>query len=95
MKSLKEYINIYEDNVENIDDQWLNDKKPVKTVSGYNVLIEKIDRSQVPNIIKGKININDKIYDWEWNDDGTCIKATDNYGNPKEINERDRLVKSK
>lgn len=91
MKTLLEYLL----SNEAIDEQWLNDKKPVKTAEGFNALIENIDRTKVPNVIKGKVNILDKTFDWEWNDDGTCIKATDRYGNPKQPEEKDKLIKAK
>ena len=45
MKSLSNYINdniIYEMKGNKIDDNWLNNRKPVMTKDGRNVLIEKL-----------------------------------------------------
>ena len=50
--------------------------------------------SNVPNIIKGQVKIGNHLFDYEWEDDGTCIKATDRYGNPKKPEENDNLVKA-
>ena len=62
-----------------IDDQWLQDEKPVMTENGLQVIITEIDIKQVPNIIKGKVKIKNDLFDYEWEDNGTCIKAIDQY----------------
>lgn len=77
-----------------IDDQWLQDEKPVMTENGLQVIITEIDIKQVPNIIKGKVKIKNDLFDYEWEDDGTCIKAIDQYGNPKKPDNGDKLVKA-
>lgn len=77
-----------------IDDYWLNNKKPVMTKDGRNVLIEKIDYSHNPNIIIGKVSENDKLLDFKWEDDGTCTEAQDKFGNPRDVDENDNLVKA-
>ena len=92
MKNLKDYI--LETKGENIDDQWINDEKPVMTHDGRQVIITKVDMKEVPNIIHGKVKWNEDLLDYEWNDDGTCIKALDRLGNPKKPDEADKLVKA-
>ena len=92
MRNLEEFIN--ESKGDPIDDQWLNDEKPVMTHDGRQVIIVKIDYDQVPNIIKGQVKMKEKLFDYEWNDDGSCIKALDNLGNPKKADEADKLVKA-
>ena len=92
MKRFKDYL--LETKGENIDDQWLNDEKPVMTHDGRQVIITKIDYNEVPNIIHGKVKWNEKLLEYEWNDDGICIKALDRLGNPKKADEADKLVKA-
>ena len=106
MKSIIEYLNkeyleergvldiIIEQKGDDIDEQWLNDEKPVMTKDGRQVIITKIDYDKVPNIIKGKVKWNDKLLDYEWNDEGICTKALDRLGNPKKADESDKLVKA-
>lgn len=77
-----------------IDDQWLNDEKPVMTKDGRSVIVVKIDMKEVPNIIHGQVKMKDKLFEYEWLDDGTCQKALDNLGNPKKPVEADNLVKA-
>ena len=81
MKNLQTYI--LETKGDPIDDQWLNDEKPVMTKDGHQVIITKIDFDEVPNIIHGQVRIKNELADYEWLDDGTCQKAIDQYGNPK------------
>lgn len=88
------YKNLNESKGDNIDDQWLNDEKPVMTHDGRQVIITKIDYSVVPNIIYGKVKIKEKLFDYQWNEDGLCIKALDQMGNPKKADEADKLVKA-
>ena len=92
MKQLSEYI--LERKGDPLDEQWLNDEKPVQTFDGKQVIITKIDYSEVPNIIHGQVKIKDKLFEYEWLEDGTCSKATDQYGNPKQPDENDKLVKA-
>ena len=93
MKSLEEFI--LERRGKLINDQWINDQKPVMTKDGREVMITKVDLSEVPNIIHGKVKLkNDKIGDYEWNDKGICVKATDIYGNPKRPDQNDTLVRA-
>ena len=92
MKRLSEFLK--EDvNNEPIDDQWINDEKPVKTADGRQAIILDVDMKEVPNIIKGQVKYQTKLLDYEWQDNGVCIKATDRYGNPKRPDENDNLVK--
>lgn len=91
MKNLSKFIN--EKRGDTIDDQWIQDEKPVMTKDGRPVIITKIDYSQIPNIIYGKVKINDDLVDYEWNDAGICTKAVDRYGNPKKSDISDNLVK--
>lgn len=92
MKDLQTYI--LETKGDSIDDQWLNDEKPVMTKDGRQAIITKIDLDEVPNIIHGKVKIKNDLVDYEWLDDGTCQKAIDQYGNPKKPTESDNLVKA-
>ena len=92
MKNLSEFINEMKGDV--IDDQWINDEKPVMTKDGRQVIITSVDLKEVPNIIKGKVKMNKKLFDYEWMDDGTCQKALDKYGNPKKPDLSDKLVKA-
>ena len=92
MKKFTQYI--IETKGEQIDDQWLQDEKPVMTQNGQQVIITKIDYDEVPNIIHGSVKIKDKLFEYEWLDNGTCSKATDQYGNPKQPDKGDKLVKA-
>ena len=75
--------------------QWINDEKPVITKDGRQVLVTNVDISEVPNIIHGKVKMKDgKLQDYEWNDIGVCLKAIDNFGNPKMADSSDNLVKA-
>ena len=95
MKSLTDYIKtINETKGDVIDQQWLNDEKPVMTADGRQVIVTNIDMKEVPNVIKGQVKMKDKLFEYEWYDDGTCKKALDQFGNPKKADESDKLVKS-
>lgn len=93
MKTLSELI-VNEMKGDVIDDQWINDEKPVMTKDGRQAIITSVDLKEVPNIIKGKVKMNNKLYDYEWMEDGICIKAVDNLGNPKKPSVQDALVKA-
>ena len=70
-------------------------EKPVITKDGRQVLVTNVDISEVPNIIHGKVKMKDgKLQDYEWNDIGVCLKAIDNFGNPKMADSSDNLVKA-
>ena len=92
MKDIKTYI--LETKGDPIDDQWLNDERPVMTKDGRQVIVTEIDLKEVPNIIKGKVKMKNELYDYEWEDNGTCKKAIDQYGNPKKTDDADKLVKA-
>lgn len=92
MKSLSEYL-LIEKAGDEIDDQWLNDENPVMTKDGRQVIVIKVDMKEVPNIIHGKVKMKDKLFDYEWYEDGTCKKALDQMGNPKKPDDADILVK--
>lgn len=77
-----------------IDDQWIQDEKPVITKDGRQVIITSVDYEQVPNIIKGQVKMGTKLFDYEWDDTGMCVKAVDKMGNPKKSDESDNLVKA-
>lgn len=85
---------LFETKGDPIDEQWLNDEKPVMTKDGHQVIITKIDLDEVPNVIHGQVKIKNELVDYEWLDDGTCQKAIDQYGNPKKPVESDNLVKA-
>ena len=92
MKRLSTYL--LEMKGDAIDDQWLNDEKPVMTKDGRQVIITSIDLKEVPNIIHGHVKMKDKLFEYEWLDDGTCQKAVDQLGNPKKTVDADNLVKA-
>ena len=92
MKSLSEYL-LNEKAGDEIDDQWLNDENPVMTKDGRQVIVVKVDMKEVPNIIHGKVKMKEKLFDYEWYEDGTCKKALDQIGNPKKPDDSDVLVK--
>lgn len=96
MKDLKDYINkqVTESKGEPIDDQWINDEKPVQTKDGRQVIITKVDMKEVPNVIYGQVKMKEKLFDYEWLEDGMCIKAIDQMGNSKKADESDNLVKA-
>ena len=93
-EELFEKQSIMETKGDPIDDQWLNDEKPVMTQDGRQVIVTKIDLKEVPNIIHGQVKMKEKLFDYEWMDDGTCQKALDQLGNPKKPVEADNLVKA-
>lgn len=92
MKTLKEYI--LETKGDDIDQQWLNDEKPIMTADGRQAIVTSIEMKEVPNIIKGKVKMKDKLFEYEWYDDGVCLKALDQFGNPKKADDADKLVKA-
>ena len=92
MKNLLQYIN--EVKGDPIDDQWIQDEKPVQTKDGRQVIITKVNYEEVPNIIIGQVKMGTKLFDYEWDDSGTCIKALDKFGNPKMTDPSDSLVKA-
>ena len=53
MKKFSEILN--EQKGQHIDSQWINDEKPVQTKGGNQVIITKVDMSEVPNNWKSKI----------------------------------------
>jgi hypothetical protein len=92
MKKLSDFV--LERRSAPIDDQWLNDEKPVMTKDGRQAIILSINLKEVPNVIKGQVKMDDKLFDYEWLDDGTCVKALDRFGNPKKTSDNDTLVKA-
>lgn len=95
MQTLTEYIkNVNEVLGQPIDDQWIDNQKPVMTKDKRQAIIINRDMSQVPNILKGQVKIMDKMFDYEWEDNGNCIKAVDQYDNPKKPSDSDNLVKA-
>lgn len=77
-----------------IDQKWIDSKKPVITKDGRNAIIEKIDYSSVPNKLIGKVSVNDNLFDFEWDESGICLKASDKMGNDCKPSENDNLVKA-
>ena len=92
MKDLQTYI--LETKGDPIDDQWIQDENPVQTKDGRQVIITKVNYEEVPNIIIGQVKMGTKLFDYEWDDSGMCIKAIDRMGNPKKTEESDNLVKA-
>lgn len=98
MKDLEQFISewapLNEGKNKPIDSAWLDNEKPVKTADGRTAVVLDIDMSKMPNVIKGQVKDGDKMCDYEWNDDGTCIYASDQHGNPQKPNDGDKLVKA-
>jgi len=92
MKKITDYIN--ENKGDAIDMQWLNDEKPVQTKDGRQVIVTSVDMKEVPNIIHGQVKMKDKLFEYEWLEDGICQKALDQFGNPKKADGADKLVKA-
>ena len=44
--------------------------------------------------IQAKVKYNEDLFDFEWDENGMCLKATDQRGNPKKPDESDNLVKA-
>lgn len=92
MKKFTDLLN--EHRGDDIDEQWLNDEKPVMTRDGRAVIITEIVLSEVPNVIKGQVKMKNTTFEYEWYDDGTCKTAVDAMGNPKKPDDDDFLVKA-
>lgn len=92
MKTLEQFVN--EHKGQPIDDQWINDENPVMTRDGRKVEILSVNMKEVPNIIIGQIKDGDKVLNFKWEDDGTCISAEDKIGNPVRPSREDDLVKA-
>ena len=92
MKTLEQFVNEHKGQV--IDDQWINDEKPVMTKDGRKVEILSVNMKEVPNIIIGQIKDGNKVLNYKWEDDGTCISAEDSLGNPSKPTSNDDLVKA-
>ena len=91
MKTLEQFVNEHKGQA--IDDQWINDEKPVMTKDGRKVEILSVNMKEVPNIIIGQIKDGNKVLNYKWEDDGTCISAEDKLGNPTKPTKDDDLVK--
>jgi len=94
MIGLGDFVKISERRDDPIDDQWINNEKPVMTKDGRQVIVTSVDYSTVPNKILGQVKMDDKLFEYEWQDNGTCTKAVDRYGNPKKADDGDMLVKA-
>lgn len=92
MKTLEQFVN--EHKGQPIDDQWINDENPVMTRDGRKVEILSVNMKEVPNVIIGQIKDGDKVLNFKWEDDGTCISAEDKIGNPVRPTRDDDLVKA-
>ena len=62
-------------------------------MSSFGTLVISVDIKSVPNIVIGQIKDGDKILNYKWEDDGTCISAEDRLGNPVKPSKEDDLVK--
>ena len=85
---------VFEQKGEQIDDQWIQDEKPVMTKDGRQAIITSVDYKEVPNIIHGQVKMGTKLFEYDWDDSGMCIKALDKFGNPKKPDQSDMLVKA-
>ena len=92
MKTLEKFINAHKG--QPIDDQWINDDKPVMTRDGRKVDVLSVDMKSVPNIIIGQIKDGNKVLNYKWEDEGTCISAEDSLGNTSKPTSYDDLVKA-
>ena len=77
----------------NLDEYLKNPTKKVVTRDGRPVIVISVDIKSVPNIVIGQIKDDDKILNYKWEDDGTCISAEDRLGNPVKPSKEDDLVK--
>lgn len=77
-----------------VTQQWIDSRKPVMTRDGRQAMIEKVDYSQIPNIITGKVVDNETSAGYEWDDTGKCVSAKDNVGNPRAASRSDDLVRA-
>ena len=91
MKDLEQFIT---EQVRKIDQAWLDNEKPVKTVDGRQAVILDIDMSKVPNVLKGQVKNGNKMCDYKWDDTGKCIYASDEHSNPVKPSDKDDLVKA-
>ena len=91
MKDLEQFIL---EQARQIDQAWLDNEKPVMTADGRTAVVLDINISKVPNVIKGQVKDGDKMCDYEWDDTGICLKATDEHGNPVKPDDGDKLVKA-
>ena len=60
-EELFEKQSIMETKGDPIDEQWLNDEKPVMTKDGRQVIVVEIDMKEVPNIIHGQVKMKTKL----------------------------------
>lgn len=91
MKSLEQYI--AESKGQPINMEWIDNEKPVMTKDGRQAIVMDVDLSKIPNVIKGQVKMsNNKMMDYEWEENGKCIKSLDMYGNPKKPDDSDNLV---
>lgn len=95
MKTLNQLVEDVQKEKDAVDMDWINDDKPVQTKNGLQAIITKVDLGQVPNVIKGKVKVKDKLVDYEWYDTGECLRAHDQYNNPKKPDDGDSLIKVK
>lgn len=94
MKSFKKFLqeNVKDIRTDNLE-EWINNDKEVETKDKRQVIIKKIELADYPNKIIGCVKMKDKLYDFEWNLEGECLKATDELGKEKEPDEDDYLFK--
>lgn len=91
---MKDILTVVLESSQQIDSTWLDNEKPVKTRDGRQAIVLDIDISKVPNIIKGQVKVGDKMCDYEWDDTGKCLRASDERGNPQRPSDKDTLVKN-
>ena len=54
---------LFETKGDPIDEQWINDEKPVMTKDGRQVIITEIDMKEVPKINHGQEKMQTKLFD--------------------------------
>lgn len=98
MKTLEQFIHdnqITETKGNEINMEYIDNEKPVMTKDGRQAVVQDVDLSKIPNVIKGQVKMqNNEMRPYEWEENGTCIKAVDMYGNPKKPDEDDNLVQA-
>lgn len=77
-----------------IDMEWIDNDRPVITADGYEAKIDRVDMSEVPNQLIGKVYFNNGPQDWVWDETGKCLQCKDEHGNPFKPGDKEVLLKN-
>lgn len=81
-------------NPDTIDMEWIDNDGAVITADGYEAKIDRVDMSEVPNQLIGKVYYNNGPQDWIWDETGKCLQCKDEHGNPFRPSEKEMLLKN-